>query len=577
MLRIRRIFDLALPIDREALRQVEEVLRSRFPGIDDESVAAFRRRLRDPFPCRLRPVLFVAEDHRRVLGFASVLHAPDLAFMYLEYIASASAPQEVSRGGVGAALYERIRQEARDLGCSALFLEAPNAAATAPESAEARQCAARLRFYERLGVFPVAGTEYELPVREGGAAGPHLLYDDLGSGRPLSRDLARRAVRAILERHYRELCPPAYVDRVVASFRDDPVRLVSSPRAAAEGGASLGTSTGEISLVVADRHDIHHVRERGYVEAPARVSAILTALERSGLCRRQRARRYPVRHIEAVHAPELVRYVRRACREMAPGKALYPYVFPLRNRRRLPAERSVLAGYFCMDTFTPITRNAYAAAKHAAECALTAADAVLAGSPIAYALVRPPGHHAERHVFGGFCYFNNAAIAAQHLSAHGRVTILDLDYHHGNGQQDIFWERGDVFTVSLHGHPRFAYPYFSGFPDERGAGDGEGANLNFALPERQDGAQYRRVLVRALDAVERFAPRFLIVALGLDPAKGDPTGTWSLRAEDFRHNGALVGALGLPTLVVQEGGYRTRTLGTNAAAFLQGLAGARAS
>jgi acetoin utilization deacetylase AcuC-like enzyme len=258
---------------------------------------------------------------------------------------------------------------------------------------------------------------------------------------------------------------------------------------------------------------------------------------------------------------------------MPPGRALYPYVFPLRNRHRLPAERSVLAGYFCIDTFTPITRNAYLAARDAIDCALTAADAILGGSPLAYALVRPPGHHAEARSFGGFCYFNNAAVAAQHLCAHGRVAILDVDYHHGNGQQDIFWRRNDVLTVSLHGHPRFAYPYFSGFSDERGEGDGEGANLNLPLPEQQDGAQYRKALGRALDVVAAFAPRFLVVALGLDPAKGDPTGTWSLRAADFRRNGEMLRSLALPTLVVQEGGYRTRTLGVNAANFFRGLAG----
>ena len=198
---------------------------------------------------------------------------------------------------------------------------------------------------------------------------------------------------------------------------------------------------------------------------------------------------------------------------------------------------------------------------------------MLDGAPLAYSLVRPPGHHAEERVFGGFCYFNNAAVAAQHLCAHGKVAILDLDYHHGNGQQDIFWRRGDVMTVSLHGHPRFAYPYFSGFAEERGEGDGEGANLNLPLPEKLDGAGYRRALARALEAVGKFAPRFLVVALGLDPAKGDPTGTWSLLAADFRRNGEMLRELGLPTLVVQEGGYRTRTLGPNAAAFFRGLVG----
>ena len=232
---------------------------------------------------------------------------------------------------------------------------------------------------------------------------------------------------------------------------------------------------------------------------------------------------------------------------------------------------SVRAGYYCIDTFTPINRNAFPAAKRAVDCTLTAADAILGGRRLAYSLVRPPGHHAERRSFGGFCYFSNAAIAAQHFSKLGRVAILDIDYHHGNGQQDIFYERADVFTLSIHGDPDFAYPYFSGFAEECGAGAGEGFNLNIPLPEVQNGAQYRRVLERALKTIADFDPAFLVVALGLDPAKGDPTGTWSLGASDFEENGRVIGAFGLPTLVVQEGGYRTRTLGVNARHFLAGL------
>jgi acetoin utilization deacetylase AcuC-like enzyme len=162
-------------------------------------------------------------------------------------------------------------------------------------------------------------------------------------------------------------------------------------------------------------------------------------------------------------------------------------------------------------------------------------------------------------------------VAANYLSSHGKVAVLDVDYHHGNGQQDIFYERDDVLTVSLHGHPRFAYPYFSGFEEERGASVGMGFNLNLPLPERLDGAGYRRALRRALQEIRTFAPAFLVVALGLDPAKGDPTGTWSLLAEDFRQNGRLIAELALPTLVVQEGGYRTRTLGSNARAFFSGM------
>lgn len=174
-------------------------------------------------------------------------------------------------------------------------------------------------------------------------------------------------------------------------------------------------------------------------------------------------------------------------------------------------------------------------------------------------------------MFGGFCYFNSAAVAAHDLSRLGRVAILDLDYHHGNGQQDIFYARDDVLTVSIHGHPRFAYPYFTGFPDEQGEGAGRGYNLNLPLPERVDGERYGEALGQALARVKRFAPAVLVVCLGLDTGKGDPTGTWSLGARDFHENGRRVGALGLPTLVVQEGGYRTRTLGANARNFLSGL------
>jgi acetoin utilization deacetylase AcuC-like enzyme/ribosomal protein S18 acetylase RimI-like enzyme len=232
---------------------------------------------------------------------------------------------------------------------------------------------------------------------------------------------------------------------------------------------------------------------------------------------------------------------------------------------------SVLAGYYCIDTFTPINANAYPAARRSVDCALTAAREILDGRRIAYALIRPPGHHAERRAFGGFCYFNNNAIAAQYLCAHGKVAILDIDYHHGNGGQDIFYRRSDVLTVSIHGHPRFAYPYFCGFEEERGDGEGEGFNLNIPLQEAVDGNRYRKALSLAIHRIVEFNPQFLVVGLGLDPAKGDPTGTWSLRKKDFKENGRMIGAIGLPTVVIQEGGYRTQTLGRNVLEFFQGL------
>jgi acetoin utilization deacetylase AcuC-like enzyme len=281
---------------------------------------------------------------------------------------------------------------------------------------------------------------------------------------------------------------------------------------------------------------------------------------------------YNEKPILAVHDAHLVNYLRKVCASVPEKKSVYPYVFPIRNAARPPKDLSVRAGYYCIDTFTPLNQNAYLAAKRAVDCALTAADQIVAGRHLAYALIRPPGHHAERRSFGGFCYFNNSAVAAHHLSRLGRVAILDVDYHHGNGQQDIFYRRDDVLTVSIHGHPNFAYPYFSGFAEEIGEEAGEGYNLNLPLPEKQNGEQYRKALGKALKGIGEYAPDFLVVALGLDPAKGDPTGTWSLAAKDFESNGRAIGELHLPTLVIQEGGYRTRTLGVNARHFFTGLA-----
>lgn len=572
--RIRRIFDAVTPWDRTALAQVQEILRARFPAAAPEDFDSLPDRLHDPLRSRYRTMVLVAESPSgKVLAAAVVLHFPDLRFAFLDYIATHPRP---SASGLGGALYERIREESLALGCRGLFLECPS---DDPEICRDRSLLAenrrRMRFYERFGARPIVGTLYETPFRPDDPCPPSLLYDDLGTGAPLRRAFARQVVRAILERKYGESCPPGYLERVLRSFTDDPVRL-RPPRAGAATEPVRPPKVGgwdrRIALVVNDRHEIHHVLERGYVEAPARVREIEKALAPTGRFDRVAPRHFPDRWITAVHDPEFVSYLRRVCELVGPDKALYPYVFPLRNQARPPKDLPVRAGYYCIDTFTPLNGNAYRAARRAVDCGLTAADEVLRGRRIAYALVRPPGHHAERRSFGGFCYFNTAAVAAEYLTrAGGRVAVLDLDYHHGNGTQSIFYERDDVLTLSIHGHPRFAYPYFTGFEDERGEGPGRGYNRNYPMPEHLDGAGYREVLARALRRVADARPTHLVLALGLDPAKGDPTGTWSLTARDFRENGRMVGALGIPILVVQEGGYRTRTLGTNARAFFEGL------
>jgi acetoin utilization deacetylase AcuC-like enzyme len=272
-----------------------------------------------------------------------------------------------------------------------------------------------------------------------------------------------------------------------------------------------------------------------------------------------------------VHDGDYVDYLKRACAQVPKGKSVYPYIFPIRNAQKMPKDLPLRAGYFCIDTFTPINANAWFAAREAVDCALTAADCVLYGAPFAYALVRPPGHHAERRSFGGFCYFNNAAIAAHYLSRFGKVAVLDIDYHHGNGTQDIFWRRADVLTVSIHGHPSFAYPYFSGFREEAGEGEGKGYNLNIPLPESLPPGGYFEALDKSLRRVVRHKPNFLVVALGFDTGVGDPTGSWSNRPKDFVEIGRRISALGVATVIVQEGGYRTRTLGANAHGFFKGI------
>ncbi len=229
------------------------------------------------------------------------------------------------------------------------------------------------------------------------------------------------------------------------------------------------------------------------------------------------------------------------------------------------------AGYYCLDTFTPLTKNAFRAAKAAVDATLTAADLVAEGERAAYALVRPPGHHAERRVYGGFCYFNNAAVAAHRLSRLGTVAVLDIDHHHGNGTQDIFWERADVLTLSIHGNPRRCYPYFAGYEDERGAGAGAGFNRNYPLQPGADDTKYLATLDEALARVRRFAPRFFVLSLGFDIMRGDPTGTFVVSTRGMRDIGTRIGRLGLPTLIVQEGGYSVWNLRRGAHAFFDGF------
>ena len=299
---------------------------------------------------------------------------------------------------------------------------------------------------------------------------------------------------------------------------------------------------------------------------------------------------YGLAPITAVHDNRLVQYLADAWAEYidALGATAKPIIDAVADTYRHPAMNEGMPpfrepegalgrlGYWCFDTTTPLLEGTYQAARSAVDVALTATDRVLSGSStMAYGLCRPPGHHAPVAGFGGYCYFNNAAISAQHALGAGatRVSILDVDYHHGNGTQQIFWSRGDVQYVSLHGDPIRAYPYFCGYEDEVGESRGHHTNLNLTLPIACSDDTYAARLRVGIDAIAKFAPDMVIVSLGVDTYKDDPLGDLAVTTASYQQQGAMVRDLGLPTVVVQEGGYDVEMIGTNVATWLRALAG----
>lgn len=574
--KIRKITDAYLPSNAASIEQVFSILRMHFPSIQEEKVKEILEQMKDPLKYRFASNLYVAEDGRStVKGFAVLFYMSDKNFCFLDYIAV--TPGKTS-SGVGGAIYERLREEAQMLKSIGIFMEClPDDENLCKDKSSIKQSKERLAFYERYGARPIAGTKYETLVNpEVDDCPPYLVYDDLGNDIQLSSLQAKKIIRAILERKYPEYCPEDYIKMVLSSVKDDPIKLRGFKYITKERPYEKTHAVkDEIALVINDKHDIHHVKEIGYIESPIRIRSILKEIEKLNAFKNKPKRGFPDKYIVEVHNIKYFNYIKTVCDKLPEGKSIYPYVFPVRNATRPPQDYSVLAGYYCIDTFTPINKNAYLAARSGVNCALTGAELLLEGYHTAYALIRPPGHHAEKDVFGGFCYFNNASIAANFLSKYGKVVILDIDYHHGNGHQQIFYDRKDVFTISIHGNPAFAYPYFTGFSDEKGEGAGEGFNLNFPLKEVLSGEEYLVFLKKALKEIKLFKPEYLIVSLGFDPAKGDPTGTWTLSASDFKNNGTELGKLPYPMLFVQEGGYKNRSLGVNARNFFEGYLSTR--
>ena len=302
-------------------------------------------------------------------------------------------------------------------------------------------------------------------------------------------------------------------------------------------------------------------------ESPGRVDSILMAIGATEAPADQ-----GMGPLLRVHSPDYLDFLAAAHAEWrSAGRDgdSFPYTFPVVARRPLDLERiDARLGQYSFDTATPIAQGTWPSSYWSAQTALAALAAVIDGERCAFALCRPPGHHSGKDYFGGYSYLNNAAIAAEAALAAGRkrVALLDVDYHHGNGTQDIFYERGDVAFASIHADPRTDYPYFWGHADES-----RGNILNLPLPRGTDWAGYQPALERALEWLAGFDPQLLVVSYGADTWAGDPISFFELQTADYAHMARRIASLGLPTLVVMEGGYALDALGANVAEFLGGF------
>ena len=263
---------------------------------------------------------------------------------------------------------------------------------------------------------------------------------------------------------------------------------------------------------------------------------------------------------------------------LEPGNAdrqPFPSVWPVRSLRAdvEPANFTARLGLYSMDNGSPLSAGTWAAAKAGADAAVSATRLLRAGEHAVFCATRPPGHHAGADFMGGYCFLNNAAVAAQALRAQGcrRVAVLDVDYHHGNGTQSLFYERADVLFVSLHGDPRTEYPFYLGHADETGRGAGEGFNLNLPLPAGSAASTWFEALDVACARIAWHGADALVVSLGLDTFAGDPISTFALQADDFSRLGERLGRLGMPTVFVLEGGYAAAELGENAVNVIEGF------
>jgi len=316
-------------------------------------------------------------------------------------------------------------------------------------------------------------------------------------------------------------------------------------------------------------------------EKPDRVDHVLRELKQRGLGPIETAPQFPDSALVRVHSQRYLDFLSGAWDEwvaLDPANAqrdAMPSFWPIRTFRSdvVPANFQAKLGLFSYDAGSPLTAGTWTAARTGVDCALAAAKAVASGDRAAFALTRPPGHHAGVDFFGGYCFLNHAACAAQWLRDAGlqRVAVLDIDYHHGNGTQAIFYDRQDVFFASVHGDPRTEYPFYLGHADERGEGAGLSFNLNLPLPRGATFATWRDAMAQALRGIAAFGAQALVVSLGVDTFAGDPVAGFALQSPDYLRVGEDLADAGLPTVFVFEGGYAVAEIGVNAVNVLDGF------
>lgn len=316
-----------------------------------------------------------------------------------------------------------------------------------------------------------------------------------------------------------------------------------------------------------------------YYENPDRMDRILSALKKMDWAVFSEPEDFGLDPILAVHDPDYINFLASCWDDWLDSDpsvaaspeahAFLPATFALRRKARPTSSLRGRGGYYMMDLSACIVAGTYKAALTSAHCALSTVSSVATDQSSAFALCRPPGHHAGKDYAGGYCFINNAAVAANWLSQKGKTAILDVDYHAGNGTQDIFYERNDVLTISIHGDPDFEYPHYIGFADETGGGAGLGFHRNFPLPKDTGDEDYFSALDNALNMIRDFNPAYLVLSLGADTFDGDPLGMFHVTHSGFNEIGRRIAGLKLPTAIIMEGGYANEALGSNIQTLLE--------